>query len=61
MVDINRGTENDSEDEEEYCLLDENLEDNVDNASSDNEIIVYPLPEQSITSGAPDVIVIERQ
>ena len=58
MVDIDRGTESDSEDEE-YRFEDENLEDNVDNASSDNKIIVHPSPEQSITLGAPDVIVID--
>lgn len=40
MVDIDRETESDSEDEE-YRFEDENLEDNVDNASSDNEIIVH--------------------
>ena len=35
---------------EEYGLEDENPEDNVDNASSDHEVIVSdPSPEQSVT------------
>ena len=44
---------------QEYRLEDENPVDNVKNASSDNEVVVYPSLEQSVTSGAPDVIVIE--
>ena len=52
MVDIVYGIERDSEDEEEYCLEDENTIDNpVDNALSGNVVIVYPSPEQSVTPG----------
>ena len=59
MVDIEYGIESDSEDEEEYCLEDENTIDNpVDNASSGNFVILDPSPEQSVTPGV-DVILIE--
>ena len=59
MVDIEYGIESDSEDEEKYCLEDENTIDNpVDNASSGNVVILDPSPEQSVTSGV-DVIVIK--
>ena len=57
MVDIGYGIESDCEDNEEYCLEDENTIDNpVDNASSGNVVIVDPSPEQSVTPGV-DVII----
>ena len=57
MVDIGYGIGSDCEDNEEYCLEDENTIDNpVDNASSGNVVIVDPSPEQSVTPGV-DVII----
>ena len=59
MLNINYGIESDTDDEEEYCLEEENATDNpVDNASSGNEVTVDPSPEQSVTPGI-DVIVLE--
>ena len=59
MADIEYGIETDSEDEEKYCLETRILLiTQWINASSGNEVILDPSPEQSVTPGV-DVIVIE--